>query len=83
MWATLIEQKKVYSEEEEDINHFTEDGAFTPGFPRESPGKAGNWLGLRIVESYMEKNPTTTIPQLMELKDGAAFLNRSKYKPKF
>ena len=83
MWATMIEQQKVYSENGEDLNHFTEDGSFTPGLPKESPGKAGNWIGLRIVESFMEKNPKTTIEELMNLKDGAALLNRSKYKPKF
>jgi hypothetical protein len=83
MWATLIEQKKVYSEDEDDIQHFTLDGPFTPDFPRESPGKAGNWLGLRIVESYMQNNPKTTIAQLMELTDGQLLLNRARYKPKF
>jgi hypothetical protein len=83
MWATLIEQKKLYSGNEEDLNHYTEDGAYTPGFPRESPGKAGNWIGLRIVETFMDKNPTVTLEQLMQIKDGQAILIRSKYKPKF
>lgn len=83
MWATMIEQKKVYSDNGDDLNHFTEDGSFTPGLPKNSPGKAGNWIGLRIVEAFMVKNPTTTLAQLMEIKDGAAILNRSKYKPKF
>ncbi|CAN5275456.1 gliding motility lipoprotein GldB [soil metagenome] len=83
MWATMIEQKKVYSENEEDLNHFTEDGSFTAGLPKESPGKAGNWIGLRIVESFMEKNPKITLAELMKMDDGAALLNRSKYKPKF
>jgi hypothetical protein len=83
MWATMIEQKKVYSDRDEDINHFTEDGSFTPGLPKESPGKAGNWIGLRIVEAFMAKNPTTTLAQLMSLNDGAAILVRSKYKPKY
>lgn len=83
MWATMIEQKKVYSDNEEDLNHFTEDGAFTAGLPKESPGKAGNWIGLRIVEAYMAKFPKTTLEELMNMKDGALLLNRSKYKPKF
>ena len=83
MWATLIEQKKVYSDNEDDLNHFTEDGPFSPGFPKESPGKAGTWIGLKIVESFMEKNPTVSLEELMNFKDGAALLNRSKYKPKF
>jgi hypothetical protein len=83
MWATMIEQKKVYSDNGEDLNHFTEEGSYTPGLPKDSPGKAGNWIGLRIVEAFMEKNPNTTMEELMNMKDGAALLNRSKYKPKF
>ncbi|HET6991888.1 MAG TPA: hypothetical protein VFJ43_11220 [Bacteroidia bacterium] len=83
MWATLIEQKKVYSDNEDDLNHLIEDGPFTPGFPKESPGKAGTYIGLKIVEAFMEKNPQTTLGELMNIKDGAALLNRSKYKPKF
>lgn len=55
MWATLIEKKKVFSENFDDLNHYTEDGPFTPGFPKESPGKAGVYIGLKIVESFMEK----------------------------
>jgi len=83
MWATLIEKKKVFSENFDDLNHYTEDGPFTPGFPKESPGKAGVYIGLKIVESFMKKNTAVTLEDLMNIKDGAALLNKSKYKPKF
>lgn len=82
MWSSLIENQKLYSEDEEDLQHYTEEAPFTPDFPRESPGKAGNWLGLRIVEAFMKNNPKVTLEQLMQNQDGAAILNRSKYKPK-
>jgi uncharacterized protein YjaZ len=83
MWAKMIEDQLVYSESEDDLNHMTMDAPFTPGFPRESPGRAGVWVGYRIVQSYMEQYPSTTFEQLMELNDGQSFLTRSKYKPKF
>jgi uncharacterized protein YjaZ len=83
MWAKMIEDQLVYSESEDDLNHMTMDAPFTPGFPRESPGRAGVWVGYRIVQSYMEQYPSTTLEQLMELNDGQSFLTRSKYKPKF
>ncbi|HEU4716210.1 MAG TPA: hypothetical protein VFU15_00165 [Bacteroidia bacterium] len=83
MWATLIENKKVYSDNDEDLQHFTENGPFTPDFPRDSPGEAGNWLGLRIVEAYMARNPNVSLQQLMDQKDGSFILTRAKYKPKF
>ena len=83
MWAKMIEENTVYSENEEDLNHMTMDAPFTPGFPRESPGRAGCWIGLRIVEAYMERFPETTLGELMELNDGQLFLTQSKYKPSF
>lgn len=83
MWANIIEKKLLYSESEEDINHLVMDGPFTPGFPRESPGKAGIWIGLRIVEAFMEKNEKVTLEELMAINDAQVILSRSKYKPKF
>ena len=83
MWAKMIEDKIVYSESEDDLNHMIQDAPFTPGFPRESPGKAGTWLGLRIVEAYMDRFPETTLQELMDMKDGQLLLTQSKYKQKF
>jgi hypothetical protein len=83
MWAAMIEKQKLYSEDDEDLRHYTEEAPFTPDFPRESPGKAGNWIGLQIVEAFMAKNPKMTVEELMNIKDGQAILNRSKYKPRY
>ncbi len=83
MWAKMIEDNTVYSENEEDLNHLTVDAPFTPGFPKESPGRAGVWLGMRIVESYMERFPETTLQELMDMNDGQLLLTQSKYKPTF
>lgn len=83
MWAKMIEDNIVYSEDEENLNHMTVDAPFTPGFPKESPGRAGVWLGMRIVETYMERFPETTLEELMQLNDGQMLLTQSKYKPSF
>lgn len=82
MWSELIKKNKLYSEDDEDLQHYTQDAPFTPDFPRESPGKAGNWIGLRIVEAYMKAYPKTSMEELMKLNDGQAILMKSKYKPK-
>ena len=83
MWARMIEDNTVYSEDEEDLNHMTMDAPFTAGFPKESPGRAGTWIGLRIVQAYMEHFPETTLQELMEMNDGQLLLTQSKYKPSF
>lgn len=83
IWAKMIEDQTVYSENEEDLNHMTMDAPFTPGFPKESPGRAGTWLGYRIVQTYMERFPETSLEELMELNDGQTILTSSRYKPEF
>lgn len=83
MWAKMIEDNTVYSEDEEDLNHMVMDAPFAAGFPKESPGRAGTWIGLRIVEAYMGRFPETTLEELMALNDGQLFLTQSKYKPEF
>lgn len=83
IWAKMIESSTVYSESEEDLNHMTMDAPFTAGFPKESPGRAGTWIGLRIVQAYMDRFPETTLEALMEMKDGQTLLTQSKYKPSF
>lgn len=83
MWAKMIEEQTVYSENEEDLNHMVMDAPFSAGFPKESPGRAGTWIGLRIVEKYMERFPETTLEELMAQTDGQIILTQSKYKPEF
>lgn len=83
VWAKMIEDNTVYSENDEDLNHLTVDAPFTPGFPKESPGRAGVWIGMRIVEAYMDRFPETTLQELMDMNDGQLLLTQSKYKPSF
>lgn len=82
IWAAMIDKKLLYSEDPQDIQHMTEDAPFTAEFPRESPGRIGIWTGLRIVESFMKRNPQTSLEELMRINDGQLILTKSKYKPR-
>ena len=81
MWSQLIEQKMLYSNKRMDIIRYTNDGPTTSGFPLESPGRAGIWIGWQIVREYMDKFPETTLPELMKNSDYQQILNDSKYFP--
>jgi gliding motility-associated lipoprotein GldB len=81
MWSQLIEQKMLYSNNRMDIVRYTNDGPRTSGFPLESPGRAGVWIGWQIVREYMDKFPETTLPDLMKNTDYQQILNDSKYFP--
>ena len=81
MWMYLVEQKLLYSNKRMDIVRYINDGPHTSGFPLESPGRAGVWIGWQIVREYMNKNQEITIKELMENKDYQGILNASGYFP--
>jgi len=81
MWTYLIEQKMLYSTKRMDIIRYINDAPSTSGFPTESPGRAGVWIGWQIVRQYMKKHPEVTLPELMANKEYQKILNESEYDP--
>lgn len=81
MWTYLIEKKMLYSNKRMDIIRYVNDAPTTSGFPLESPGRTGVWIGWQIVRQYMEKHPEVTLPKLMANHDAQQILNESEYDP--
>ena len=81
MWSQLIENKMLYSNKRMDIIRYINNSPTTSGFPLESPGRTGVWIGWQIVREYMRKFPETTLPDLMQNSDYQKILNDSKYFP--
>jgi hypothetical protein len=81
MWSQLIEYKMLYSNKRMDIIRYINNSPTTSGFPLESPGRTGVWIGWQIVRQYMEKFPETTLGDLMKNVDYQQILNDSKYFP--
>jgi hypothetical protein len=81
MWLVLVDEKALFSSSYKEINRYINPGPFTPAFPKYSPGGVGQWIGYRIVESYLKKNPQVTLQTLMDENDYQKILNLSKYKP--
>ncbi len=81
MWLTLVENKMLYSSKRMDIIRYINDAPYTNGFPIESPGRTGIWIGWQIVRQYMNKHPEITLPQLMQNSDYQGILNASGYFP--
>lgn len=82
IWSNFLEEKLLYSTDHNVLNKYMGEGPFTPGFPRESPARIGEFTGWMIVKKYMAENPQLTIAQLMAEKDAQKILASSKYKPK-
>jgi hypothetical protein len=81
MWSYLIEKKLLYDFERLTLQKFTGEAPFTNCFSKESPGRTGSWIGLRIIQSFMNKNPKVTLKELIELNNAQSILNRSGYFP--
>lgn len=81
MWSQLIEHKMLYSNKRMDIVRYINNSPTTSGFPLESPGRTGVWIGWQIVREYMKKFPETTLPDLMLNSNYQQILNDSKYFP--
>ena len=81
MWLYLIEHDLLFTSDQFTIRKFTGEAPFTSYFTRESPGRAAIWLGFRIVESYMIKNPGIKLGDLMNDIDFQSILEKSKYNP--
>lgn len=79
VWKDIVGKDQLFSKKAEDIGRLMNDGPFTNGFPRESPGHIGEWLGYRMVTSYL-KESGTTIPQLFAMDDPQEVLKH--YKPR-
>ena len=81
IWAFFIENKLLFNTNPSEYVKYINEGPSTSGFPKESPGKVGAWIGYRIVQKYMTKNPDITLMELLSENDATAILEKSGYKP--
>ena len=81
MWSELVENKMLFSNKRMDIVRYINDSPTTSGFPQQSPGRTGVWLGWQIVRQYMNKHPEITLPELMQNINYQQILNDSEYFP--
>ena len=81
IWRYFIENKLLFSSNHRNIRSFIFEAPFTNDFPRESPGRIGQWIGWQIVTAYMKNNPDVTLQELMNDCDYKGILQKSGYKP--
>jgi hypothetical protein len=82
VWSFFIENKLLYVKDPNVMMKYVGEGPTTNGFPKESPGNIGQFIGLRMVQSYMKQHPELKLKDLMAIKDLHALFQESRYKPK-
>lgn len=82
IWQTMLGTRAIYETNILTKGQYLNDGPFTLPLTQESPARIGTYTGWQIVDSFMKKNPSISLAQLMELTDYQSILSRSKYNPK-
>lgn len=82
-WNALIERKMLYSTDMDVASRLTAAAPHTTLLHPQSPGRAGRYIGLRIIESYMKRHPESTLRQMLDstFYNSASPLIRSGYNP--
>jgi len=82
MWQYLIENNLLFSTDQFKIRKLIGEAPFTSYFTNDSPGRAAVWIGFRIAESYMMKNQSAKIDDIITNTDVQSILEKAKYSPR-
>lgn len=82
LWQHLTSKQLLFSKDYHEYKKYIEDQPFVSSLERESPGRAGIWIGFKIVNQYMHNNPKVTLSELMNSTEAMDVFQGSKYKPK-
>jgi hypothetical protein len=82
IWDYFLENNLIYETNHLQINKFLNPSPNSPGMPPAAPGRTATYIGWQIVRSYMQRNPETTLQELISLSESQKLLELSRYKPK-
>jgi hypothetical protein len=81
IWARFIESKVLYETNHVVKKDYLGERPVTIQVGEKCPGRIGQWVGWRIVSSYMKSHADRTLPQLMETEDAQKLFKESRYRP--
>lgn len=82
IWARFVQDKVIFSTSMIDKRNYLGERPFTLQVGEKCPGRIGQWVGWRIVESYMKAHPDASLQELMGISDAQMLFRESRYKPK-
>lgn len=83
LWRTLVEREFLYDTSVTTIDKLVAPGPNTSLLDVRCPGRAGRYIGYRIVREYMDRHPETSLAWLLSSQFYAAsdILAQSGYNP--
>ncbi|MBI2258540.1 MAG: hypothetical protein HYU67_06530 [Flavobacteriia bacterium] len=67
IWKHLVKYNLLFSKNVRDISNFMNDAPFTSGLDKNSPDRVGQYLGWKIIHSFMKQHPKTPLKKLLKL----------------
>lgn len=82
IWSFLIGEDMFYKTDIKLFNKYINPSPNAPGMPEAAPGRTANYIGYKIIDAYMKKNPNLSYQALLQKQNSQEILEESKYKPK-
>lgn len=80
-WKHLTMKGLLFSKDYHAYKKYLQPGPFASSLERDSPARAGVYVGYQIVKAFMDRNPEVTLDSLMRNTDFTAIFKNSKYNP--
>jgi hypothetical protein len=80
IWDLFVKNSYLQTTDKNISKNFIDEGPKTQELGEGAPGNIGSFAGWQIVKKYMQKNPATTLQQLIGLDEETIF-QAAKYKP--
>lgn len=81
IWGYINQNENLFSVEQVTLQTYLGEAPFTPTLPQQAPGNIGPWIGMRIVQTFEDKNPDLTVQQILRTPAKRLF-DAAKYRPK-
>lgn len=81
IWDFFRENKLIYETSHLKIANYLEPAPGSKGMPDVAPGRTASYIGYKMVDSFMKRNPDFSLRDLVEYKDSQKLMERAKYKP--
>ncbi len=83
LWNAIVARGLLYDTSDENVRKLVGPGPNTALLDVRAPGRAGRYIGYRIVESYLRNNPDATLPYLLspEFYRSPQTLALARYNP--
>jgi|NorSeaMetagenome_1021524.scaffolds.fasta_scaffold05268_3 hypothetical protein len=80
-WKHLTMKNLLFSKDLFAYKKYLQPGPFVSSLERDSPGRAGIFIGYKIVKEYMKRNTDISLNELMKDTDFKEIFSAAKYKP--